>query len=717
MAKSKPVPPELRTHIDSGDLQALEDEWLTRLGQRRQALAAEVEGFAAAAHHVAAGEEGDPDHARFLLELLDEQLSSNELWHARLGLLRDAGALLLGDGTGVHAEIVATLDKLYGERSIFTGMSETVGLHRATHDLGKTWEKVERLHAVMAFDVGTIVAMEGRGVGTIVDANFQLESFKVDFADHAALNVGFRAAPKMLEPLPPAHILRRKVEDPESLAKLADEDPPALLRVVLESRGRELTAGEVRADLTGIVPDARWTSFWNAARRHPQVVVHGKGRQTYTWATSSDHAQETVWSKFEAAPPRKKLELLRREGERAPELRGRMAAALDALGRREAGRDPGLAFEIWASLERAGAAPADGGDVPYAPAALLAGPAAGAKAFLAGIEDRSLREQAYREVRRRRDDWREVFHDRLPREEDPRALDLMYDELRGDGGGAGEVPKELGSFLDGVLARPHRAPAVFVWLAERAGSDLSLILRNPQRLLQQIFAAMGRDEFKEHRPRLRALLEKGRTASKVFPELSEEQAPAAADAIHRAGYLEEYEREELQRALELSFPSLRGEAAKSDVLWATQASIDAKRAQLDDITRRELPANRKAIEEARAMGDLRENFEYKSARQRHEFLTALASKLQAELSRAKAIDLSRVDPGQVRVGTRCVLADGGGGRRTLTVLGPWESAPEEDVVSYESDLAQKLLGKGVGDAVETTEGRTERIESIEVAAG
>ena len=714
MPKSKNVPLEFRTLLETGDLSGLEDEWLRRLSQRRNALNAEVEGFAAVAHQVAAGEDGDPEHARFLLEMLDEQLQAKELWRARLDLLRHGGELLLGEDGDVHAEIVATLDHLYGERSVFAGLADTVGLHRATHDLRKTWEKVDRLHGVLIFDVGTIVAMEGRGVGTIVDANFQLESFKVDFAHHAALNVGFRAAPKMLEPLPPEHILRRKLEGLDALLELADNDPPQLLRIVLESRDRELTAGEVRRDLTGVVADSKWTSFWNAARKHPQVVVHGKGRQTYTWATSSDHAVETVWTAFETAPPRKKLELLRREGEREKELAARMAAALDELARRTVDDDPGLAFEVWATLERAGAAPGDG--VPYSPTALLAGPPARAKEMLAGIEDRSLREQAYREVRQRRDDWRDIFYERLPREEDPRALDLMYEALRGDSRGAADLPKELGSFLDGLLARPHRSPAAFVWLAERAGSELALILRNPQRLLQQMFAAMGRDEFKELRVRLRALLEKGRTASKIFPELSEDQAPAAADAIHRAGYLEDYEREELQRALELSFPSLRGEAAKSDVMWATEASIAAKKAQLEDISRRELPANRKAIEEARAMGDLRENFEYKAARQRQAYLTALGGKLQAELSRAKPIDASKVDPGQVRVGTRCTLRDEGGARRSLTILGPWESAPEDGIISYESELAEKLLGKAVGDRVETSKGTVETVEAIEVAA-
>src|SRR5687767_15311827 len=104
---------------------------------------------------------------------------------------------------------------------------------------------------------------------------------------------------------------------------------------------------------------------------------------------------------------------------------------------------------------------------------------------------------------------------------------------------------------------------------------------------------------------------------------------------------------------------------------------------------KEIPANRKAIEEARAMGDLRENFEYKSARQRHEYLNARAASLNAELQRVRPLDTAGMETSEVRIGTRVRLT-GPGGERTLTILGPWESKPEEDVISYESDLAKEL---------------------------
>jgi transcription elongation GreA/GreB family factor len=114
----------------------------------------------------------------------------------------------------------------------------------------------------------------------------------------------------------------------------------------------------------------------------------------------------------------------------------------------------------------------------------------------------------------------------------------------------------------------------------------------------------------------------------------------------------------------------------------------------------EIPANRKAIEEARAMGDLRENFEYKSARQRHEYLAARTGALDRELRRVQLLDANAIDPSEVRIGTRLRLRGPGGEERTLTILGPWESQPEQGIVSYESELAQGLLGKRVGDVVE-----------------
>jgi transcription elongation GreA/GreB family factor len=679
-----------QAHLAKGDWSAVESEWLARLGEAPDDLDYYV-GVARAL--VGTAEE---ERARFLLEMLDEQLKGEGRWALRLKLLERVGSVLLPPDQ-IHPEILATLDHLYAGRPTYKGLREAVGLTRATHDIPKTWEKVERLVGLLQFDVGSVVFMQGRGAGRVVEANLGLESFKVDFERFPGLTVGFKAAPKLLVPLGKDHVLRRKLEDPQGLSALS---PSELLHATLVSTGKPMTAGEIRETLSGIVSEAGWTSWWGAARKHPQVVSSGAGsRQTYSWAESSGDALDSLWRTFAKAPPRKKIDLLRRDGSRDPNLRRRMAADLLALGEAAADRDPGLAFEIWFALERSGEVP-DGLD--WAPDRLLEETADPVR-LLSGVEDRLLRERGYTMLREYREDWAGVYLGLLAQETDPRAIEVLIDGL---GKGAG---KDLDRFLDGLVSSPHRHPAAFVWLAERAATDEALRARSPLRLLQQILGSLTRDEFAAYRLRLLALAESGGTVPRLLTHLTEEQAAQAEDAVHRAAGLEPYQRDQLTSALELRFSSLRKETETT--LYATLEQVEAKREELKAIMTVEVPANRKAIAEARALGDLRENFEYKSARQRHEYLNARAAALNAELSRVRLIEIEGTDLSEVRIGTRVQLA-GPARQRTITILGPWESRPEDDVLSYESDLAKQLLGKTVGSEVDLG-GQVWRVQAIE----
>ncbi|HUF79481.1 MAG TPA: hypothetical protein VMR44_11255, partial [Thermoanaerobaculia bacterium] len=609
------ISPDVRKTIEKQDYESIEDRWLARLAEEPEDLDWFV-GVARALSGVA-----EDERARFLLEMLDEALREQGRWEARLALLRRAGTLLL-EPEAIHPAILATLEALHGDTPSFGALVLAVRLDRAPHDLEKAWEKVDRLRELVPYDVGAVVWMKGKGAGRVVEMNLELEGFKVDFAGHAGLSVGFRAAPRMLEPLPEGHVLRRKVERPEALAALAESDPPGLLRVVFESFGRPLTGGEVKEAVQGVVPDDRWTAWWSAARKHPQVVAHGGGgRQAYTWLASEGHALEAVWARFAKAELREKVALLRKEGERDLELGGRMSAELERSARAAAKKDPGLAFEVALALDgAAGGRSASGG---LDPAELIAG-ATEAKALLAGIEDRAARERAYALVRERRADWAALFASQLGRETEPRLFDRLADAL------AAEAPQDLYRFTDAVAGQPSRNPAAFAWLAERAAEDPALRSRAPLRLLEQILGSLVDKRFTPFRVRLARQAESGGTLPRLFDLLEERHAARAEEAIHRAAGLEAYQREALTNALHLRFPALRGED-ESRVVYSTPEAIEARRRELQALLREELPANRKAIEEARAMGDLRENFEYKAARQRHEYLSSRQAQLERDL--------------------------------------------------------------------------------------
>jgi transcription elongation GreA/GreB family factor len=675
---------DTQQHLAKQEFDAIEGEWLSAMG--REPI--DVDYFVGVARALTGT--GQEERARLLLEMLDDQLREGGRWDFRRKLLQKAGSLLLPPEK-LHPAILATLKRLYGDRSIFQGLADAVGLQRATQDIPKTWEKVEKLESLLAFDVGTVVAMEGKGVGRIAEANLGLESFKVDFERIKGMTVGFKAAAKLLQPLSTDHVLRRKLENPKGLSSLSPQD---LLQVTLQSYDRPLTAGEIRETLAGIVGESQWTSWWSAARKHSHVVATGTGsRQTYRWADSGADAVETLWKAFEKADPRKKIERLKRDGARDPELRQRMARDLERVADTIADQDPGLAFEIWFALERTGGAPED---ADWSPDALLE--MRDVARIFAGIEERLLRERAYTMVRERREDWPDIYRQAMTKETDPRALDLLADGLI-----AGSINKELDRFYDTLFAQPHRYPAAFTWVAERAANDEALRSKTPLRLLQQILSTPSRDEFAPYRLRLIALAESGSTVPRLLAHLNVDQAAQAEEAVQRSPTLEPYQREQLVNAIHLRFPVHRKDTGP-EAFYATAESIDAKRAELHHLMTVEVPANRKAIEEARAMGDLRENFEYKSARQRHEYLNARASALNADLQRSRPIETGGMEATEVRIGSRVRFADG----RVVTILGPWESKPEEDVISYESDLAKELLGKKAGDEVSIG-----RIASIE----
>ncbi len=681
------IPPSIQHSLASGDIDAVEAEWLAAVDGEIA-----VETFLAITNGLVRLDEGE--RVGTLLELLDDQLQDRGQWAERLDLIRGAGSRYLRSGQ-VYETVLDTLHELYRDReSDLSELLHELGLDRGRQETVKLWDKVDRLRNLLAFQRGDIVEMTGRGVGRIAEVNMPLQTFKVDLEKANGVAVGFRAAGKMLTLLPPEHVLRRKLEEPEELAAMK---PPALLELTLKSYDRPLTGAEVRAIVVGIIPARRWSSWWTSARKQAQVLSSGGSRQTYRWVEATD-AESSLWQEFEQATPRARIGLLRRAANQSQELRDRMAAFLDDLGQGLARGQPALAFEIRCALERFGAE-------PTWPAEELLASLKDPLNFFASIDPRGPREQAYRVLPDCRSDWRDVLEKRFLLETDTKAIgtiaELIDEEL-------------LRRCAARAQVQPHRTPAAFTWLAEGAATDPTLRDGRQNRLLNLLIQALRNEAFAPFRLRLKALFDSGGTVPKLLPELTLEEARQAEVSIRHAA-LEDYRREPLLTALHLKFPDLLADQDTDDDLYALPASIAAKRERLRELVEEELPANRKAIEEARALGDLRENFEYKSARQRHEYLTSLATELQQDLQRSTPIDLAAAACDQLRIGNQAILESESGAQRTLAILGPWESAPERGIISYESDLALKLLGSEPGAEVEMN-GETFTVQAIETLA-
>ena len=115
----------------------------------------------------------------------------------------------------------------------------------------------------------------------------------------------------------------------------------------------------------------------------------------------------------------------------------------------------------------------------------------------------------------------------------------------------------------------------------------------------------------------------------------------------------------------------------------------------------EMPQNRKDIEFAKGFGDLSENFEYESARNKERELVARQQKLEEELGRVSAFDFSTVEQnGLVGLGSRVVVELPGGAEKVFSILGEWDSEPSLGILSCSTPLARALLDCREGDTVE-----------------
>ena len=135
----------------------------------------------------------------------------------------------------------------------------------------------------------------------------------------------------------------------------------------------------------------------------------------------------------------------------------------------------------------------------------------------------------------------------------------------------------------------------------------------------------------------------------------------------------------------------------------TAKKLEEKKAEAEKIQNIELPANAKDVADARAKGDLKENAEYKAAREHQHYLQLTLSKLQEELSRAVVFDPTTSTTAVVSFATEVTLTNLDTSKdETYTILGPWESDPDNNIISYMSPFGNAIMDQKVGTKVAFT---------------
>jgi transcription elongation GreA/GreB family factor len=140
-----------------------------------------------------------------------------------------------------------------------------------------------------------------------------------------------------------------------------------------------------------------------------------------------------------------------------------------------------------------------------------------------------------------------------------------------------------------------------------------------------------------------------------------------------------------------------------NVIFTTPAGLEKLRRQYDQLVHEELPKVADALGHAISLGDISDNAEYRSARQRQQDLVERARRMREDLGRAREKTPEDVTGDEVGFGVQVDVTNlDTGEARSYQILGPWDVDAEQGIISYLSPLGRAFWGTRAGQEVTAT---------------
>lgn len=133
----------------------------------------------------------------------------------------------------------------------------------------------------------------------------------------------------------------------------------------------------------------------------------------------------------------------------------------------------------------------------------------------------------------------------------------------------------------------------------------------------------------------------------------------------------------------------------------TKQGYEKLKSQIENLKNIERPNIIKQIAVARELGDLRENAEYQTAKDRQGFIEAQISDLEDKFLRAEIVDISNEKSTKVKFGATVTLENTTNNKKVAyKIVSEFESDIDSGLISNVSPVARALIGKEAGDEVE-----------------
>lgn len=553
----------------------------------------------------------------------------------------------------------------------------------------------------------------GWGAGEIIDVSVLRQQLVIEFENVGGRkHLTFENAFKSLVPLEDDHFLVCRFANPDLLEKEARENPVGIIKRLLRDIG-EKNAAEIKDELSGLVIDENdWTKWWQGARARlkkdpmiePPATLRDPFRLRSAEISHEERLHKAIHHKTDISEIIqtsynfvRDLPNIKKNLDVRNSIRDKLIALLS---------DPEInvmqELQICICLENQFAHQVEGKKLED-----LIQRLDNIERVINEIEIIALKKRALMLVREWRKDWITILLNLLCTIRQSTLRDYIFKELN-----QGESKPALENTLRMLLNQPATHPECFVWYFQKIMSDEGKNLpfgdKNGQCQFFEAFLMLL--SIIENKPEYRDL------AKKMYTILSGNRYAVVRSIIEGTSldFVKEFlllaskcqsftdHDVKILRALAEVVQPVLGKLKQSpkhnnQVIWTTEEGYHKVQDQVRRIGTIEIVENAREIEAARAHGDLRENSEYKFALEKRSRLQGQLKSLSDQLSHARILTKDDIHSEEVSVGSVVEVVDSKGKKSIYTLLGPWDADPDKHILSFQSKLAEAMLGNKKGD--------------------
>jgi transcription elongation GreA/GreB family factor len=565
------------------------------------------------------------------------------------------------------------------------------------------------------------------GFGKIKSVDTIFARLTIDFPNKPGHSMDLGFAAESLKAIPSEHILARKASDIQSLRQMAALHHLDLIKLVLQSYGNRATLEQIQQVLVPDVIADDWKKWWEVAKhelkKDGHFLVPTKKSDPIVYQAKEISLQERLMGDYRAAKGLKaRLAVAHELLKNLADLGDKTGAATEAIGM--------LNHEITSHLRTQPALALEGMFVrdelgQAAGLAAVDGELNEAAIWSQGLKLGQLLEQMPASKHKQAlqsfkgatpDKWSEALLATVNSVSAKLCTEFAHLLIH-----EGKLD-QLKDTIARLVSQHTASSELLLWLGKERSDAFADIL-GPE-VFRAMLTSMERDQFNEKKSnRLRDfILDDADLVADLIESADIEVVKDLTRALQFSPSFDDMDKRSLLARIVKIFPSIQavisGEHVKQDVsLIVSWESLERRKNEYAELVQKKIPANSKEIAVARSYGDLRENHEYKAAKEMQKILMRGKHELESQLVRARGMDFANTKTDVVGIGTRVKVTDLNSQHvESFAILGAWDSDPERGVISYLSPVAQSLLNRNVGEEVEfELDGAKKhfRIEAIE----